>query len=163
MRLDPPTVRENLPPRALFEDFFRDTYPWALRLAWMLSGDGIGSEDAVQEAYAAVFRKFDEIENPTAYLRIAIVNGIRGRQRRALREARYLRTVRMSVAGEDSRFAELSNSIERLPHRERVAIVLRYWDDLPESDIAAVLRIKPASVRSVIFRAIARLRLEIEK
>jgi RNA polymerase sigma factor (sigma-70 family) len=53
---------------------------------------------------------------------------------------------------------ELSDALRKLTARQRTALVLRFYDDLPEEEIAAVLRVRPATVRSVVRRALAQLR-----
>jgi RNA polymerase sigma factor (sigma-70 family) len=58
---------------------------------------------------------------------------------------------------------ELARSVARLPYKERVAIVCRYWADLPEQEIAEILGVRPATVRSLVSRALGRLRLEVER
>jgi RNA polymerase sigma factor (sigma-70 family) len=57
---------------------------------------------------------------------------------------------------------ELFDVLAELPARMRAALVLRYYEDLPEDDIAALLGCAPGTVRSLIHRALARLRLVIE-
>jgi RNA polymerase sigma factor (sigma-70 family) len=57
---------------------------------------------------------------------------------------------------------ELEDAVAKLPARQRAAVVLRYYGDLPDADIARALRCRPGTVRSLIHRALAELRKEIE-
>ena len=57
---------------------------------------------------------------------------------------------------------ELFDVLDALPARQRAAIVLRYWDDLDEREIAEVLGCRPGTVGSLLHRAVARLREVIE-
>ncbi|MCU1395704.1 MAG: putative polymerase subfamily sigma factor [Ilumatobacteraceae bacterium] len=144
-----------------FEAFYRASHDWALHLAWLLCGDRALSEDAVQDAYSALLPRFADVENPHGYLRTSIVNSLRTRRRRTMIERQRLELVRPPSEAEQ-RHSELAGSIARLPYKERVAIVCRYWADLPEDETAAMLGVAPATVRSLIQRAIKRLRLEVE-
>ena len=56
---------------------------------------------------------------------------------------------------------ELWDVLDRLTQRQRTALVLRYYLDLPEEEIAAVLRCRPSTVRSLVLRGLARLREEL--
>ena len=147
-----------------FAAFYRHEYPEAVRLAWLLAGDASVCEDLVQDSFARLFPRFEEVANPSAYVRSIIVNGNRERFRRDSREERRLRIVNsgVSVAAVD-RPDELADALTRLPNRQRAAIVLRYWNDLPEAEIAAVLRVRPSTVRTLIHRALETLRREIDR
>jgi RNA polymerase sigma factor (sigma-70 family) len=56
---------------------------------------------------------------------------------------------------------ELWDILDRLSERQRTAVVLRYYADLPESEIAAILHCRPSTVRSLVQRALTRLREEL--
>ena len=55
----------------------------------------------------------------------------------------------------------LAEALDRLPVRQRAALVLRYWHDLPEREIARVLGCAPGTVKSLLSRALATLREEV--
>jgi RNA polymerase sigma factor (sigma-70 family) len=69
-----------------------------------------------------------------------------------------------SAAAQDSELGadELEDALAKLPARQRAAVVLRYYGDLPDADIARALRCRPGTVRSLIHRALADLRKVIE-
>jgi RNA polymerase sigma factor (sigma-70 family) len=58
---------------------------------------------------------------------------------------------------------ELAASIAKLPYLQRAALVMRYWADMPEADIAASLGVRNPTVRTLIRRALATLRQEVEQ
>jgi len=98
-----------------------------------------------------------------SYLRRTIVNLSKNLYRRLAVERSYLE--RRSVEGRDQRtdpdVAEsesIRGALLSLPERQRAAIVLRYYEDLPESEIATLLRCRPATVRSLVARGLERLR-----
>jgi RNA polymerase sigma factor (sigma-70 family) len=58
---------------------------------------------------------------------------------------------------------DLVESLRRLPHRQRAVVVLRYYLDLPEADIGAILNMRPGTVKSSLHRALARLHTEVDR
>ncbi len=148
-----------------FADFYRAQYPFAARLAWLLTNGGSDSEDAVQEAFARVGPRFDQIDHPIAYLRTAIVNACREAHRRREREARRVERVaaQPGPSGGEPPLpdAHLLALVEALPYPQRVTLVLRYWADAPDSEIAEVLGVRPTTVRTLAHRATRRLHREL--
>jgi RNA polymerase sigma-70 factor (sigma-E family) len=146
-----------------FESFYRREYPGVVRLAWLLTGEPTICEDVVQDAFGQLLPRFNDVANPSAYLRSIVVNGCRQRFRRSTREARRLRLISARVDEHTTdRPDELADALSRLPDRQRAAVVLRYWADLPEAEIAALLAVRPSTVRTLVSRALAALREEIE-
>jgi RNA polymerase sigma-70 factor (sigma-E family) len=138
----------------------------ALRLAYLLCGDPHRAEDAVAEAFVKVYRQMQRgaVEHPRAYLRRAVVNEINSRFRRLAVErreaakrsgdARGLRAADEQLADTDEMFVALRH----LPPRQRSVVVLRFYEDLPEKDIADVMGISIGTVKSTLHRGLARLR-----
>ena len=146
-----------------FDEFFRSTYRWAVRLAHVLVGDQATAEDVVQDAYARVQPRFGDVDNPGAFLRVAVVNACRSHLRSRGREVARLR--RWVTRGEavEPEYHELLDAIDALPHRQKVVVVLRYYEDLSEREIASVLGCRPGTVKSLAARAMATLGKEIER
>src|SRR5690606_6703786 len=122
-----------------------------VRLAFLLVGDEAVAEELVQDAFLRVHGRWEQgIDHPKAYLRTAVVNACRSWGRRASRERDHHR--RRLEAVEDPPFAadELGDVLDRLPHRQRAAIVLRFYEDLPEAEIAAAIGCRPNTVRTLI-------------
>src|SRR5262249_52017867 len=145
-----------------FTRFYQDAYPGAVRLAWLLTHDHDAAEDIVQDAFMRLHPRLAMVEHPTAYLRTAIVNGCRDRARSAGRARDGLRRISLAteVASID-RPSELLDAVARLPYKQRAVLALRYWADLPEAEIAEIVEIRPATVRSIAVRALARLKKEL--
>ena len=147
---------------AEFTRFYREAYPSAVRLAWLLTHDHSAAEDIVQDTFVRLHPRLTTVEHPTAYLRAVIVNGCRDRARSAGRARAGLR--RISLTAEVSsidRPSELLDAVARLPYKHRAVLALRYWADLPEADIAEIVGVRPATVRSITVRALARLKKEL--
>jgi RNA polymerase sigma-70 factor (sigma-E family) len=139
---------------------FQDRYEPMVRLAYLVTADRGAAEEVVQDAFLALHRHWGNVDQPSAYLRTAVVNGCTswGRRQTLARE-------RQTAGPESTPFVadEMWDALKRLPERQRTAIVLRYYADLPEAEIADLLQCRRATVRSVIRRGIAALRKEIER
>lgn len=147
---------------ALLYDLYLDR---ALGLARLLCGNRERAEDAVAEAFVRVLVKWrgGAVENFWAYLRAAVVNQLRGQERRAEVADRYWRRSRGErlEAAEDESVIErnhLADSLARLPSRQRHAIVLRYLEDLSEAETARLMGCSVGTVKSNTSRGIVRLR-----
>jgi RNA polymerase sigma factor (sigma-70 family) len=128
-------------------------------LARLLTGTDPAAEELVQDAFLRVRAQWDVIENPASYLRAAVVNGCRNHERRRKIERRQIPSVGVA---DDDRF-ELRGALEALPVRQRSAVVLRYYEDLPEAEIAELLHCSVPAVKSLLHRAVQDLRKVIER
>jgi RNA polymerase sigma-70 factor (sigma-E family) len=145
-----------------FTGFYRDAYPGAVRLAWLLTHDHAAAEDVVQDAFVRLRPRLAAIEQPTAYLRTAIVNGCRDRARSTGRaDAGWRRMRVITEVSSIDKPNELLDAVAHLPYKQRAVVVLRYWADLREAEIAEIVGVRPATVRSISARALQRLRKEL--
>ena len=159
-RSGPPLV---IPERFVsFESFYRVHYPPSVRLAHLLTNGASAAEDVVQEAFATVHGRYDQLERPAAYLRVTVVNGCRRWHRSVGREERRLRLVHPRDPQASLGADEMADALRRLPHKQQTVLVLRYWGGWSESEIAEALACRPGTVKSLSSRALARLRKEIE-
>ncbi len=131
-----------------------------VRLAYLITGRVDVAQEVVQDAFLAVAQKWPSIEHPRAYLRTAVANKARDHLRRAqLDRERTQPTPEFVFDAPD----ELWDALERLGDRHRLAIVLRFYEDLPDDQIADIIGCRPATVRSLIHRGIAALRQEVTR
>ena len=149
---DPPDSRD-------FDELFAQRYVPMVRLATLLVGNPAVAEELVQDAFVRVHRKWDGVEHPAAYLRTAVVNACRNNRRRARLERAHATTPSPAVAPPQE---PLLDALATLTERQRVAIVLRYYEDLSEAEIAAALGCRPGTVKSLLHRGLAQLREVIE-
>jgi RNA polymerase sigma-70 factor (sigma-E family) len=138
----------------------------ATALARLLTGDDHMAEDIAHEAFIRTAGRFAHLRQPDAfgaYLRTTVVNLCRVRFRRLRLERDWLsrQDRREPVArpefDPDDR-AAVWNAIESLPWRQRAAVVLRYYEDLSQPEIARLLRTSVGAVESLLSRAMAALR-----
>lgn len=146
---------------AAFDEFFRAHYAHAVRLAHMLSGSNAYAEDLAQDAFIRVRKQFHRVDNPGGYLRAVTVNLCKNWHRSRGRESDRLRRHGLPSPETSLEHDELLGSLEQLPYRQRAVLVLRYWVDLSESDIAATLGCRPGTVKSLHARALAHLRKDL--
>jgi len=135
---------------------YRAQYQPMVRLAYLLTGSQATAEDLVQDSFVQVQRNWDHVREPVAYLRTTVVNAARAHHRRAGRErARFPDLVTATVAPETP---IVLDALASLPYRQRAALVLKFYEDRPEAEIADALGCRPATVRSLVHRGLATLR-----
>lgn len=156
---------------SVLDRLYAEQYPSALRFAYLLEGNREAAEDLVQEAFVRVAGRFGHIRhrhNLSAYLRRSVANIHISRLRRLRTERRYLaregRPTSHSVDPPDVAGRHHAwEAIATLPARQRAALVLRYYEDLSERDAAAVLGCSIAALKSLVQRALAILREQMEE
>ena len=149
-------------PPLSFEQFFADAWPWAFRLACLLTQNRATGEDIAQDVMAKMHRTWGSAERPAAYLRTAIVNSCRNWQRQSRVQMAKLPLL-ITPASVDLGANELADAIARLPFRQRAVIVLRYHADLSEAEIAESIGCRPGTVKSLATRALDRLAKELPR
>jgi RNA polymerase sigma-70 factor (sigma-E family) len=143
-----------------FAALYRETFPRMWRLAFLLLGDRHVAEEVVQDAYARVLERWRSLDEPAAYLRTAVVN----RSRDVLRRRQLLgRLALVARRGEvDPTPDPLWDALGHLPAAQRTALVLRFYEDLPVREVAALMDVREGTVKSLVHRGLARLREEIQ-
>jgi RNA polymerase sigma-70 factor (sigma-E family) len=135
-----------------------------LRLALMMVGDRPTAEDVVQDAFLGLYRRWSHLRNrdkALAYVRSSVLNGCRKALRRRGRPfaGEHLPPVwsaeAEAIVDEDRR--EVMEALHRLPLRQREALVLRYFCELSEEEIAEAMRVSRGTVKSTTSRAVAAL------
>jgi RNA polymerase sigma factor (sigma-70 family) len=152
---------EATQPATAVEDVYRERRDAMLRLAYLLTGQRTVAEDVVQDAFVGLHRHWARVDNPSAYVRTSVVNGCRLHHRRRAREAAAFAELDAEQLSTET--PVILDALARLPYRQRAALVLRYWDDRPEIEIAAALSCRPATVRSLVARGLAELRKVVER
>lgn len=146
----------DVPPSdARFDELYRKHFPALMRVAFLMTGSNETAEDAVQETFIRCRDRLGDLDHPPSYLRAAVVNQCRTAYRKS---ARVLPDVPEPIVGMPTELIELRDALARLPWNQRGAIVLRYFADVPDIEIARTLHCRPSTVRSHIRRGIATLR-----
>src|SRR5690242_1610383 len=135
-----------------------------IRLAVVMLGDRAAAEDVVQEAFCGLYRRWHSLSDPgkaLSYVRSSVINGCRTALRRRKRPARLAgdppgeSAEASALIGEEHR--QVLTAIRRLPARQREVLVIRFYLDLDEGQIAASMRISRGTVKSTTSRALAAL------
>lgn len=142
-----------------FRELYQARYVAMVKLATLLVGRFDLAEDAVQDAFADVYRRWNDLDSPGGYLRVAVVNRCRDRQRRDRRD-RSTPVAAMSVVDAPN---ELADAVAALPDRQRMAVVLRFYEDMTVDEIATAMGTRPGTVKSWLSRAMAKLRREVPR
>jgi RNA polymerase sigma-70 factor (sigma-E family) len=169
--------RHQSQPRIDFDRFVAETAEPLLRTAYLITWDFAEAEDLVQECLFKVARRWPRIkkmERPVAYARTVVIHlaldeGKRRSQRRSelgpeatgLLEAHH-DDAAVGILGRVETSTDLLGVLRDLPPRQRAALVLRYFDDLSEAEVADVMGCSVGTVKSTTSRALGRLRREIE-
>jgi len=137
------------------------------RLAQVMLGDRATAEDVVQEAFAGLFRRWSALNDAgkaPQYLRSAVLNRCRNVLRSSASRVPagpadlggYEDSADEALVAAEERRAVLA-ALRGLPRRQREALVLRYFLDLPDQEIARSMGIRPGTVRSAVHRGLASL------
>lgn len=147
---------------------FEEHYLPLLRMCFLLSGEREMAEDISQEAFSRAASRIPELEpaRVRSYLQHVAINLWRSRLRRLAVERRLDLMIRKDEpyrSGVDLEERDaLWQSVLRLPKRQRACLVLRYYEDLPEAEIARIVGCSVGTVKSHISRGLGKLRSEIK-
>ncbi len=139
-----------------FASFFAATWPRLLRTTYAVAGDAQLAEDALQSAFAQAYASWSRVsraDNPLAYVRRIAINAALSQRRRA-HTRRETATDSLPDRGVPDGVPaalvrdEVWTAIQSLPPRQRAVVVLRYYEDLSEQQIADVLGVRPGTVKS---------------
>lgn len=153
-----------------FTEFMLGNWSQLFRLAFVLTGDRGLAEDLVQATLAKVYAAWPRVVragNVNAYVRKVLINSSRDsfrrrRGREVLTEIipdTWDNTGRRRPADLEIR-ADMLAALMSLPAKQRAAVVMRYWLDMPESEVAQVLGCSVGTVKSQAFHALAKLRID---
>lgn len=137
-----------------------------VRLAAFLVGDVHVAEDIVQDAFAGLHAHWGRLRDggsAEGYLRRAVVNGSRSLLRRRRTARGYTWPVAADEPGADAGVlaaderSQIRRAVSQLPRRQREVLVLRYWADLSEAEIADAMGVSAGTVKSTASRAVRAL------
>jgi RNA polymerase sigma-70 factor (sigma-E family) len=163
--------------REEFDRFVADSVDRLLRAAYLIAWDYAEAEDLVQECFFRVARRWPRVRKmdyPIAYARTVLVHLALDEGKRRTRHRAELRAAvagpfedhededAVRILGRVEAATDLMRGLGELPARQRVALVLRYFEDLPEAEVAEIMGCSVGTVKSTTSRALGRLRRMIE-
>lgn len=134
-------------------------YPGMKRLAYTLISNDAEPEEVVQDAFMEVFRRYDELRRPGAYLRTAVVSRCRSTLRRRRLVGSRPPEPPPTLSGEPE---HLWDVLATLTEDQRTVVVLRYYGGYRSSEIADMIGMRAGTVRQLLRRGLALLRTELE-
>jgi RNA polymerase sigma factor (sigma-70 family) len=157
------TEVESLAGHGTFDEVFAAERAPMVRAAFLIVGSQAVAEEIAQDAFAGLYVRFDEVENPAAYARTAVVRGaVNWRKRHAMETERVARIPEPLPTG----IGEIDTTWDALrvlrPER-RAVLVLRYYEDLSHAQIAELLGCPVTTVRTRLHRGLSDLRKELER
>jgi RNA polymerase sigma factor (sigma-70 family) len=144
-----------------FVDAYRELQLPMVRLAYALTGSETLAQDLVHDVFIRAHSHWRRVEHPRSYVRAAVVNACRSASRRSRRE----RSADALFVVEDAALEadEMFDALSALPYRQRAALVLQFYEGLPQSEIAEILGCREGTVASLVHRGLAQLRRVIEQ
>jgi len=130
-----------------------------VRLAHVITGSNAIAEEIVQDAFLRLHQRESSVQNPAGFLRTVVVNLCRSHLRRVTKHRSIVPDPPATL--EIQEMDETWCAILRLPPRQRAVLALRYYEDLPEREIAALLGCRLGTVKSAHHRALDTLRKEL--
>lgn len=151
-----------------FVTFLESRTDSLLVTAFLLTRDRHRAEELVQDTLVALYPKWHRVaraDSAVAYVRRSMVNRFLNQRRRHVPPVVDGEAVEWAVPGDfDDRVADrdrLRRALDRLPDRQRAALVLRYFHDLDDASAARALGCRAGTVRSLVSRALATLRTDV--
>ena len=150
-----------------FAGFVRINTPALLRTAYLLTGNAVAAEELVQDTLVHLYSRWERVEAadvPLAYVRRSLANSFVTQRRRPSASREYAVAELPDRADGRDAFARVGDRdevwglLDTLPERQRAALVLRYFHDQSDAEIADALDCRLGTVRSLISRGLATLR-----
>ena len=159
--------------RATVDELYQARRLSLVRLAVLLVDDLATAEDIVQDVFTAMYRRhgsdLHRLSDPHAYLTTSVMNAARSALRRRRTARAYVPSrAGTSPAAEEQALLrdgdrEVIAALQELTARQRQVVVLRYWSELSEAEIAETLRVSRGTVKATASRALAVLRRLLEQ
>jgi RNA polymerase sigma-70 factor (sigma-E family) len=150
-------------PSDAFADFYRAQHEPMLRLAYLLTQSRPVAEELVQDSFIRVQPHWPALDQPVAYLRRAVTNACYSYHRRRRREeAAAVAAPEQAGLPNEGEHDDVWDALATLAPRRRAVLVLRYYLDLSEAEIADNLGCRPGTVKSLSHRALADLRKALQ-
>ena len=154
-----------------FTSFVRQHSTVLLRSAYLLTGDRLEAEELVQDTLVRLYPNWGRVsaaEVPLAYVRRSLTNNfLNGRRRRSSGDLLFAeppeRGYDPDLGGRLSDRQLVRQLLDGLPDRQRAVLVLRFFDDLEDTEIASIIGCRRGTVRSMVSRGLQQLRAETER
>jgi len=150
----------------LADRFYRAHRERAVAWATALTGRADVGEELAQEALLRTIDRLDDVRDPSAYLRVAVVHACRSWHRSRNREHDRLERLGRADAPDEwvsASSLEVLELLDGLPYRHRAALILRFWAGWSDTEIAEALGCRRVSVRVFVHRGLQAIRVELRE
>lgn len=159
--VQPTAIRAGATDRvAEFEDFVAVRSPRLLTTAYLLTHDHGRAEDLLQTSLAKLWLAWSRVDEPDAYVRKVMVTTYASWWRRKWRGEKPSEALPETAVSESGRDPDMWAALARLPRGQRVVLVLRFYEDLTESETARILDCSVGTVKSQSAKGLAKLRTD---
>ncbi len=150
-----------------FNHWYRSEYSRVLAAVAVVCGtESTRAEDATNDAFVKAFERWDSVnsmDSPTAWVTKVAINSARRSFRRARQQSDLVNSQRLDEVFTDTHpDAQLIAALRQLSYRQRRAIVLRYFDDLPQAEVAKALGVAAGTAAATLHQARNRLRSTLD-
>jgi RNA polymerase sigma-70 factor (sigma-E family) len=145
-----------------FREVYAVHYPALVRLAYLTTGNRAAAEDVAQEAFIEWLRRGDQVREPLPFLRRAVVSRCTSWVRRRMLERRHAAVDPEPVPHQDGDAQVVRAALQKLKPRQRAAVFMRFYLDLPEAQIADALGCRPGTVKSLLHRALTAIKEDLD-
>lgn len=154
-----------------FDEWVSARVPALLRFAYLVTGSREAADDVLQSVLTRSFERWGTVrrtDDPDAYVRRMIINeNVTSWRRWGKRQSPVAEVFDIARTPDPAEGVSNADAVWRvcqaLPERQRAAVVLRFYEDLSDREIAAILECSESTVRSQIHRALSALRVELER
>ena len=154
------TVGEPSAPNGL-DAVYREHFAGLMRVAFLMLGSNDAAEDLVHDVFLRCADRLADLENPSSYLRVSVVNACRREFRRRTRLTGVIAEI--AVTAPTSETVDLRRALLALGPRKRAAVVLRFYEDMSFDEVASALGCAPSTARSLVRRAMNEMRGAIDE
>ncbi len=145
-----------------WSDIYEEERDGLVRVAYLIVGSQQAAEDLVQDTFIRVMGRLSPEDQPGAYLRRSVINACYSWHRRSWREVQTP-PENHQPAYHDEREVEMWDALADLPPKRRAVIVMRYYLDMTEAEVADTLGCRIGTVKSTAHRALKDLKRTLER
>ena len=148
-------IEFDAPTPVTFSELYAPEFVPLVRLATLMTSRPEAARDIVQDAFVKLHVKWSTVNNPAAYVRRSVINGCKSFHRR---EGRRRRDDSLADQAAHLEIDHTLATLDCLNHRQRAVVILKYYEDRSEAEIAHIVGCRPGSVGPTLQRALAKLR-----
>jgi RNA polymerase sigma factor (sigma-70 family) len=149
-------------PQESFREFYNRNYRDLVKLAFLFVRNIEVAEDITQDSFLSISKKYKELLNPDAYIRVALVNKCKTYIRSKVFERKKLEKLMVNVLEISDEKKDILDVLEMLSQKQKTAVILRYYLCFSDKEIARIIKCRSSSVSSLIVRSLNIIKKRID-